>query len=98
MPGRAHDAAEGQRLAAFARIGSDWLWETDSAHRYTWLSDRFEDLTGLTVAGHLGRQPPDSPMRDGAGRVVEPRLSFLQVLDRMQSFARVVVLKPTPIG
>ncbi len=87
-----------RRLLDFASASSDWLWETDSAHRYTWLSDRFEDLTGLTVAGHLGCQPPDSPMRDGAGRVVEPPLSYLQVLDRMQSFARVVVLKPTPRG
>ena len=87
-----------RRLLDFASASSDWLWETDSAHRYTWLSDRFEDLTGLTVANHLGRQPPVSPMRDGAGRVVEPPLSYLQVLDRMQSFARVVVLKPTPLG
>ena len=87
-----------RRLLDFASASSDWLWETDAAHRYTWLSDRFEDLTGLTVANHLGRQPPVSPMRDGAGRVVEPPLSYLQVLDRMQSFARVVVLKPTPLG
>ncbi len=87
-----------RRLLDFASASSDWLWETDSAHRYTWLSARFEDLTGLTVAEHLNCQPPDSPMRDGAGRVVEPPLSYLQVLDRMQSFARVVVLKPTPLG
>ena len=87
-----------RRLIDFASASSDWLWETDSAHRYTWLSARFEDLTGLTVADHLNCLPPESSMRDGAGRVVEPTLSYLRVLDRMQSFARVVVLKPTPIG
>ena len=87
-----------RRLLDFASASSDWLWETDSAHRYTWLSDRFEDLTGLTVAEQLNRQPPDSPMRDGTGRVVEPTLTFLQVLDRMQSFARLVVSKQTPLG
>ncbi|MDO9314829.1 MAG: ATP-binding protein [Burkholderiaceae bacterium] len=87
-----------RRLLDFASASSDWLWETDSSHRYTWLSDRFEDLTGLTVLSQVNRNPPESPMRDGAGRVVEPRLGFHEVLDRQQSFARVVVLKPTPLG
>ncbi|MBX9794414.1 MAG: PAS domain-containing protein, partial [Burkholderiaceae bacterium] len=87
-----------RRLLDFASASSDWLWETDSSHRYTWLSDRFEDLTGLTVLSQVNQAPPDSPMRDGAGRVVEPVLGFHEVLDRQQSFARVVVLKPTPMG
>lgn len=87
-----------RRLLDFASASSDWLWETDAAHRYTWLSDRFEDLTGLTVLSQVSHCPPDSPMRDGAGRVVEPELGFHQVLDRQQSFARVVVVKPTPLG
>lgn len=87
-----------RRLLDFASASSDWLWETDSSHRYTWLSDRFEDLTSLTVMSQVNQRPPDSPMRDGAGRVVEPELRFHEVLDRQQSFARVVVLKPTPLG
>ncbi|TAJ32935.1 MAG: hypothetical protein EPO67_09255, partial [Reyranella sp.] len=37
MPGRAIDA-ESQRLAAFARIGSDWLWETDAEGRFSYFS------------------------------------------------------------
>ncbi len=87
-----------RRLLDFASASSDWLWETDSNHQYTWLSDRFEDLTGLTVQSQVNRSPPSSPMRDGAGRIVEPQLGFHEVLDRQQSFARVVVLKPTPLG
>ena len=87
-----------RRLLDFASASSDWLWETDASHRYTWLSERFEDLTGLTVMSQVNQCPPDSPMRDGAGRVVEPELGFHAVLDRQQSFARVVVLKPTPLG
>ncbi|MDL2337054.1 MAG: GAF domain-containing protein, partial [Pseudomonadota bacterium] len=87
-----------RRLLDFASASSDWLWETDAEHRYTWLSDRFEDLTGLTVLSQVGQPPPQSPMRDGAGRVVEPMLGFHEVLDRQQSFARVVVLQHTPAG
>ncbi len=87
-----------RRLLDFASASSDWLWETDASHHYTWLSERFEDLTGLPVQSQVNQMPPDSPMRDGAGRVVEPPLGFHGVLDRQQSFARVVVLKPTPLG
>ncbi len=87
-----------RRLLDFASASSDWLWETDASHRYTWLSDRFEDLTALTVQSQVNQLPPDSPMRDGAGRRVEPTLGFHEVLDRQQAFARVVVLQPTPLG
>lgn len=87
-----------RRLLDFASAASDWLWETDASHRYTWLSERFEDLTGLKVLSHVNRRPPESPMRDGSGREVEPVLGFHEILDRQQSFARVVVLKPTPSG
>jgi signal transduction histidine kinase/CheY-like chemotaxis protein len=87
-----------RRLRDFAAASSDWLWETDASHRYTWLSDRFEELTGLSVAAQLNALPPDVPMRDGAGHVIEPAMGYQQVLDRMQSFSRVVVLKPTARG
>lgn len=58
MPGRAHDAAESQRLAAFARIGSDWLWETDADGRYSYFS---VDLTrgGIDLANRIGLRRRD---------------------------------------
>ena len=69
MPGRAHDAAEGQRLAAFARIGSDWLWETDADGRYSYFS---VDLTrgGIDLANRIGLRRRDIAVADegeGAG-------------------------------
>jgi signal transduction histidine kinase/CheY-like chemotaxis protein len=87
-----------RRLVDFASASSDWLWETDEEHRYTWLSGRFEEITGIPAISRLPQRPHDAAMRDPAGRLVEPAIGFLEVLDRRQSFARVVAMKQTAFG
>jgi len=44
-----------QRFRDFAEIGSDWLWETDADHRFTFVSERCEAATGLPAAAILGK-------------------------------------------
>lgn len=44
------------RLADIVEIAVDWVWETDADHRYTYLSKRFEEITGLSTADFLGRK------------------------------------------
>jgi PAS domain-containing protein len=34
---------------------SDWLWETDAEHRFTWLSPNVEDLVGVPPEWHYGK-------------------------------------------
>ena len=41
----------GQLLEA----GADWLWETDSDLRFSWLSARYEAITGIPPARVIGR-------------------------------------------
>lgn len=62
MPGRAHDA-ESQRLAAFARIGSDWLWETDAQGRFSYFS---VDVTrgGIDLGNRIGMTRGDAAVAD----------------------------------
>ncbi len=51
------------RFRAFAEIGSDWLWETDAAHRFTYVSSsitrhtgyRPEDIVGLSRRAVMAR-------------------------------------------
>lgn len=51
------------RFHAFAEIGSDWLWETDAAHRFTYVSSsitrhtgyRPEDIVGLSRLAVMAR-------------------------------------------
>jgi PAS domain S-box-containing protein len=37
-------------------IGADWLWETDTAHRFTWISPSFQTMTGLDPSRFIGSQ------------------------------------------
>ena len=44
-----------QRLADFAATAPDWFWETDARHRFCYLSERIEQVTGVARASLLGR-------------------------------------------
>jgi len=44
-----------QRLADFAATAPDWFWETDARHRFSYLSERIETVTGVARTSLLGR-------------------------------------------
>ena len=46
--------ASQQRFEDFANIAADWFWETDADLRFTYLSDRFEEVTGQAPQAILG--------------------------------------------
>ncbi|MFQ1702694.1 EAL domain-containing protein [Loktanella agnita] len=43
-------------LEDFAGIASDWFWETDSEHRFTYFSNRIEQVVGFTAASLIGKR------------------------------------------
>ena len=48
-----------KRFSDFAEASSDWLWETDHDHRFTYMSPRVTDVTGVSVEDHLGKTRDD---------------------------------------
>ncbi|MEP9315519.1 EAL domain-containing protein [Pseudomonas sp. LABIM340] len=48
-----------QRFKAIAEASSDWIWETDENYRLSYLSARFETLTGYRIDDWLGRRIDD---------------------------------------
>lgn len=44
-----------QRVLDFAEASSDWFWETDSTHCYSYLSDGFEVRTGFKHVDWIGK-------------------------------------------
>ena len=46
---------EEERWRDFSASASDWFWETDAEHFYTFISESFERFYGLPVAHWLGR-------------------------------------------
>ncbi len=47
------------RFRDFAEVASDWLWEMDADLRFTYLSDRVVDVTGVSVEFHIGKTRED---------------------------------------
>jgi two-component system, cell cycle sensor histidine kinase and response regulator CckA len=47
------------RFHDFAAVGSDWLWETDAAHRFTYVSANVEQNSGRPPAYYLGKRLGD---------------------------------------
>src|SRR3954447_10783727 len=67
-------SADEQRFAAFARIGADWLWETDPDGRFVYFSPGGDETTP-DLPGRLGRT-----RREGAAQDPE-NLARLATLD-----------------
>lgn len=44
------------RFRDFAEVASDWLWETDAEHRYTYVSANVEKDSGRPAAYYLGKR------------------------------------------
>ncbi|MEM7426492.1 MAG: response regulator [Pseudomonadota bacterium] len=50
----AFEASE-RRFRAFAETASDWFWEMDDQLRFSYFSDRFEQITGVPPRNLLGK-------------------------------------------
>lgn len=48
---------EEQRLTDFTQLAADWYWETDADHRLIFLSERFEEMSGMASREALGLTP-----------------------------------------
>ncbi|WP_217474676.1 bifunctional diguanylate cyclase/phosphodiesterase [Stutzerimonas stutzeri] len=59
-------AASEARFRDVAEAASDWIWETDQNARLTYLSNRFEEITGHQPAAWIGRPLIDLLISDHA--------------------------------
>jgi len=48
-------SASEDRFRDFAEIASDWFWETDRNLRWTYFSERFQEVTGIAPADLIGK-------------------------------------------
>lgn len=58
--------ASEERFRDVAEAASDWIWETDQNARLTYLSSRFEEITGHNPAAWIGRPLIDLLISDHA--------------------------------
>lgn len=44
-----------ERFRDFAESASDWLWEIDDEHRFTYVSERYREVTGFDPEHYIGK-------------------------------------------
>ncbi|MBL3599035.1 MAG: response regulator [gamma proteobacterium endosymbiont of Lamellibrachia anaximandri] len=81
------------KLADFRETASDWLWETDSQLRFTDISFRMKDITGINPNDYIGKQihelispDPDQPDSDTFLENIEARQPIKKVLCKIENF------------
>ena len=48
-----------QRLADLVQISTDWIWETDAEHRFTYFSGRLTEVSGVEPSAVIGKTRTD---------------------------------------
>ncbi|HEX7383714.1 MAG TPA: ATP-binding protein, partial [Burkholderiaceae bacterium] len=81
---------ERARLADFARASGDWMWETDAALRYTWISPTYQAVTGVPAREWLGRAIVDTPLLDTHGQPLADGATLHGLMARAEPYARVL--------
>jgi PAS domain S-box-containing protein len=72
-----------QQFRDFAEASGDWFWETDTEHRFTWFSDRVEEITGVPIAFHIGKSRLELSADQDEG---EKWHAHLEILEARRSY------------
>ncbi|MDF1747168.1 MAG: PAS domain-containing sensor histidine kinase [Gimesia sp.] len=89
---------EQERFRDFAEAASDWLWETDCDHRFTYLSNKIMEVTGFEEKDIIGKRRLDLiDAGTGKSRSVDEHLDILAKHKPFKDFQyRVYVPGQTP--
>ncbi len=87
--------ASERRFRDFVRASSDFYWEMDANLRYSYLSDRFTQVTGVPKVDLLGRTRDDTPALGTDRRAWN---QYLRDLSEHRPFRNFVHAQPTPAG
>ncbi|MDP6389965.1 MAG: PAS domain S-box protein, partial [Alphaproteobacteria bacterium] len=100
---RAEQALRGSeaRFRDFAETASDWLWETDTEGRFTFVTDAFYEVSGLRswdLVGKTRREVYERYYGKVTSAEAEGRNAHLDAIDRREAFRDVQVEFSRPDG
>lgn len=70
------------RLEDFLSVATEWFWETDTSHRFVFVSEKMEEMTGLNASLFVGKtraelsSEPDSERARQHQTILRDRRSF----------------------
>ncbi len=82
------------RFRDFGETSSDWFWETDANHRYTYLSRNFERFTGTSASTMLGK-PRDEIVTEAND---EARQIHREAMANLEPFKAIEITWRAPSG
>ncbi|WP_416896984.1 MAG: PAS-domain containing protein [Minwuia sp.] len=83
-----------ERLRDFLAIADEWFWETDAEQRFTFISEKLTELTGIHPERYRGRRRDEMSATPDADYVKQ----HLADLEARRPFDNYVYQGPTPIG
>jgi diguanylate cyclase (GGDEF)-like protein/PAS domain S-box-containing protein len=75
-----------KRLHDFATAGADWFWEMDENLRFSYFSDTFEEVTGVSPNFLLGKTREESGSPDIPAETWEEHLEILRAHQAFRNF------------
>ena len=75
-----------KRLRDFATAGADWFWEMDENLRFSYFSDMFEDVTGVSPGNLLGKTREESGSPNISTEYWEEHLKILREHQPFRNF------------
>jgi PAS domain S-box-containing protein len=88
--------AERRRLETFARVSGGWFWETDTEHRFIYMSESVREVTGVAPEWHYGKTRPDLGMPAAVTQTEWDE--HLRMLQDHEPFEAFVFQRPGPDG
>ena len=79
-----------RRFRDYADSTSDWFWETDSDHRFTYISGRMTEITGLSAGSVIGRRREELAFGPGDWQALE-RIG--KAMDRREAFRDIRLIR-----
>jgi len=75
-----------ERFKQIAEVASDWFWETDEQHRFTYISGRFFEISGINPSGVVGYSRKQFVGRQGIGKASDVWKRHFENLDARRPF------------
>ena len=85
---------ERQRFSDFQRATSEWSWETDTNHRFTYMSPNVFEMTGIQPEWHYGKTREDIGIREAMGE--HAWLDFQRILNDHKPFENLIYARRGP--
>ena len=93
--------ASQERFRDFAETASDWFWETDDKLRFTYISDRYWEITGISkseVIGHTRKEVFDRRLASSENTKSGKWRRHFEILEQRQSYRDLEVTLVRPDG